>query len=161
MKPLLTNSPWSRRNFLTGAGGLGVAGLLGTFSRPAWADGHVELPFANGRRELATNFPQKGAMILPCRTGRRNRQFPMPHLPLRGHGVVPAGPHAGTVERDHQQDAHRVWCTTTDRAGRCTGDLFVATEALRTRRVSDSLVEVSHCSVHPRAYRQSLSRGQF
>jgi DMSO/TMAO reductase YedYZ molybdopterin-dependent catalytic subunit len=64
MKPFLTNSPWSRRNFLAGAGGIGVAGLLGTFSRPAWADGHIELPFANGRRELATNFPQKGAMIL-------------------------------------------------------------------------------------------------
>jgi DMSO/TMAO reductase YedYZ molybdopterin-dependent catalytic subunit len=65
MKRLLANLPrLSRRNFLAGAGGLGVAGLLGTFSRPARAGGPIELPFANGRRELATNFPQKGAMIL-------------------------------------------------------------------------------------------------
>src|ERR1700688_4219911 len=66
MKRLLANSPrLSRRNFLAAAGGLGVAGLLGTFSRPARAGGLIELPFANGRRELASDFPQKGAMILP------------------------------------------------------------------------------------------------
>jgi DMSO/TMAO reductase YedYZ molybdopterin-dependent catalytic subunit len=54
----------SRRHFLAGAGGLGLAGLLGASSWPARAGGLIELPFANGRRELATNFPQKGAMIL-------------------------------------------------------------------------------------------------
>jgi DMSO/TMAO reductase YedYZ molybdopterin-dependent catalytic subunit len=54
----------SRRNFLAGAGGLGVAGLLGAASWPARAGGLIELPFANGRRELVTNFPQKGAMIV-------------------------------------------------------------------------------------------------
>jgi len=64
MKRLLASSPWSRRNFLARAGGLGVAGLLGAYSRPAGAGGLVELPFANGRRELASNFPQKGPLIL-------------------------------------------------------------------------------------------------
>jgi DMSO/TMAO reductase YedYZ molybdopterin-dependent catalytic subunit len=54
----------SRRHFLAGASGLGLAGLLGASSWPAWAGGLIELPFANGRRELVTNFPQKGAMIL-------------------------------------------------------------------------------------------------
>ncbi len=53
-----------RRHFLAGASGLGLAGLLGASSWPAWAGGLIELPFANGRRELVTNFPQKGAMIL-------------------------------------------------------------------------------------------------
>jgi DMSO/TMAO reductase YedYZ molybdopterin-dependent catalytic subunit len=54
----------SRRNFIAGAGGVGLAGLLGAANWPARADGFIELPFANGRRELVTNFPQKGAMIL-------------------------------------------------------------------------------------------------
>jgi DMSO/TMAO reductase YedYZ molybdopterin-dependent catalytic subunit len=59
------NSPsLSRRNFLAGAGGFGVAGLLGALGVPARAGDLIELPFANGRRELVTNFPQKGAMIL-------------------------------------------------------------------------------------------------
>jgi DMSO/TMAO reductase YedYZ molybdopterin-dependent catalytic subunit len=65
MKRSIANSAsLSRRNFLAGAGGLGVAGLLGAASWPARASGLIELPFANGRRELVTNFPQKGAMIL-------------------------------------------------------------------------------------------------
>jgi DMSO/TMAO reductase YedYZ molybdopterin-dependent catalytic subunit len=65
MKQSIANPPsLSRRTFLAGAGGFGVAGMLGGFSRPAWAGGLIELPFANGRRELATNFPQKGAMVL-------------------------------------------------------------------------------------------------
>jgi DMSO/TMAO reductase YedYZ molybdopterin-dependent catalytic subunit len=65
MKGLIANSPsLSRRNFLAGAGGLGVGGLLGAFGLPARAGELIELPFANGRRELVTNFPQKGAMIL-------------------------------------------------------------------------------------------------
>jgi DMSO/TMAO reductase YedYZ molybdopterin-dependent catalytic subunit len=54
----------SRRNFLAGAAGFGAAGLLGAFGRPARAGELIELPFANGRREVVTNFPQKGAMIL-------------------------------------------------------------------------------------------------
>jgi len=41
-----------------------MAGLFGAFSRPARAGGLIELPFANGRRQVTTNFPQKGAMIL-------------------------------------------------------------------------------------------------
>jgi len=65
MKRSIANSArLSRRNFLAGAGGLGAAGLLGAASWPARAGGLIELPFANGRRELVTNFPQKGAMIL-------------------------------------------------------------------------------------------------
>lgn len=55
---------WSRRNFLTEVGGLGVAGLLGTAHLPAWSGEPIELPFANGRREMVTGYPQKGAMIL-------------------------------------------------------------------------------------------------
>jgi DMSO/TMAO reductase YedYZ molybdopterin-dependent catalytic subunit len=65
MKRSIANSAsLSRRNFLAGAGSLGLAGLLGTFSWRARAGELIELPFANGRRELVTNFPQKGAMIL-------------------------------------------------------------------------------------------------
>jgi hypothetical protein len=56
---------FSRRNFLAGTAAFGVAGFLGSASRPVnAADELVELPFANGRRELASNFPQKGPMIL-------------------------------------------------------------------------------------------------
>jgi DMSO/TMAO reductase YedYZ molybdopterin-dependent catalytic subunit len=54
----------SRRHFLSGVGGLGLAGAVG---RSAWSSTAVPaltLPFANGRRDLVANFPQKGAMIL-------------------------------------------------------------------------------------------------
>jgi DMSO/TMAO reductase YedYZ molybdopterin-dependent catalytic subunit len=54
----------SRRHFLTGVGGLGLAGAVGS---SAWGDAPGPtrtLPFANGKRDLATNYPQKGAMIL-------------------------------------------------------------------------------------------------
>ncbi|MDB6089848.1 MAG: sulfide dehydrogenase [Gammaproteobacteria bacterium] len=65
MKRSISNLPGlSRRNFLAGAGGLSVGGLLGAFSPPARAGALIELPFANGRRELVTDFPQKSAMIL-------------------------------------------------------------------------------------------------
>src|SRR3979490_912277 len=65
MNRLIARPPsLSRRSFLAGAAGVGVAGLLGAFGRPARAGELIELPFANGRRELVTNFPQKGAMIL-------------------------------------------------------------------------------------------------
>jgi DMSO/TMAO reductase YedYZ molybdopterin-dependent catalytic subunit len=53
----------SRRQFLASVGG---AGLAGVFSTP-WsgaAESAVDFPFVNGRRELVTDFPQKGAMIL-------------------------------------------------------------------------------------------------
>jgi DMSO/TMAO reductase YedYZ molybdopterin-dependent catalytic subunit len=43
---------------------VGLAGLLGASSWKAMAATIVELPFVNGRRELVTNFPQKGAMLL-------------------------------------------------------------------------------------------------
>jgi DMSO/TMAO reductase YedYZ molybdopterin-dependent catalytic subunit len=54
----------SRRNFLGGAGALGLSGLLGSAASPAQGEEVVALPFSNGRRELVSNFPQKGAMIL-------------------------------------------------------------------------------------------------
>ena len=54
----------SRRCFLTGLGGMGLTGLLGASAREAMAATSVDLPFANGRRDLVTNFPQKGAMLL-------------------------------------------------------------------------------------------------
>src|SRR5580658_2230343 len=53
----------SRRQFLAGVGGAGVAGVFST-SRSGAAESAVDLPFVNGRRELVTDFPQKGAMIL-------------------------------------------------------------------------------------------------
>jgi len=59
----LPNSLRSRRGFL---GRVGGAGLMGLFSTSAWTamPATLELPFVNGRRDLVTNFPQKGAMIL-------------------------------------------------------------------------------------------------
>jgi len=54
----------SRRRFLAHLGGLGLTGLLGAPAWEATAAELVELPFANGRRELVTNFPQKGAVLL-------------------------------------------------------------------------------------------------
>jgi DMSO/TMAO reductase YedYZ molybdopterin-dependent catalytic subunit len=45
-------------------GGMGLTGLLGASTWSAAAATLVELPFANGRRDLVTNFPQKGPMLL-------------------------------------------------------------------------------------------------
>ena len=53
-----------RRRLLAGVGGMGLTGLLGASTWSAAAATRVELPLANGRRELVTNFPQKGAMLL-------------------------------------------------------------------------------------------------
>ena len=53
----------SRRDFLSGAGGLGLAALLGS-TRSAIGQTLIQLPFANGERELVSNFPQKGAMLV-------------------------------------------------------------------------------------------------
>ena len=65
MKPSTPNAAsLSRRSFLAGTGALGVAGFLAGASSPVSADELIELPFANGRRELVSNFPQKGPMIL-------------------------------------------------------------------------------------------------
>lgn len=54
----------SRRDLLARVGGAGLAGLLGASPWKAMAATNVELPFVNGRRELVTNYPQKGAMLL-------------------------------------------------------------------------------------------------
>jgi DMSO/TMAO reductase YedYZ molybdopterin-dependent catalytic subunit len=53
----------SRRQFLSGVGGLGLTGLLGA---SAWSGTEESLvfPFVNGRRNLVKTFPQKGAMVL-------------------------------------------------------------------------------------------------
>jgi DMSO/TMAO reductase YedYZ molybdopterin-dependent catalytic subunit len=56
--------PSRRRRFLARAGGLGLTGLLGASAWKAMAASLVELPFVNGQRELVTNFPQKGAVLL-------------------------------------------------------------------------------------------------
>jgi DMSO/TMAO reductase YedYZ molybdopterin-dependent catalytic subunit len=53
----------SRRRVLGRVGAAGLTGLLGTSAWTAVA-ATLELPFGNGRRDLVTNFPQKGAMIL-------------------------------------------------------------------------------------------------
>src|SRR5882724_4610825 len=45
-------------------GGVGLTGVLGASAWDAMASTLVQLPFANGQRDLVTNFPQKGAMIL-------------------------------------------------------------------------------------------------
>jgi DMSO/TMAO reductase YedYZ molybdopterin-dependent catalytic subunit len=57
-------SPVSRRQFLGGAGALGLSGLVVGARSWAGTNPTVELPFANGERELVTDFPQKGRMIL-------------------------------------------------------------------------------------------------
>jgi len=54
----------SRRHFLTGIGGLGLAGALGDTAWSGAAATALTLPFGNGKRDLVTDFPQKGAMIL-------------------------------------------------------------------------------------------------
>lgn len=54
----------SRRRFLAQAGGIGLTGLFGTSAWGAQSASQVELPFANGRRVVVTNFPQKGPMLL-------------------------------------------------------------------------------------------------
>jgi DMSO/TMAO reductase YedYZ molybdopterin-dependent catalytic subunit len=54
----------SRRRFLARAGGIGLTGLLGASAWEAMAATPIDLPFVNGRRELVTDFPQKGPMIL-------------------------------------------------------------------------------------------------
>jgi DMSO/TMAO reductase YedYZ molybdopterin-dependent catalytic subunit len=62
-----TNFPPSqptRRHFLRHMGGIGMMGLLGESVWGAIAATPIELPFANGQRELVSNFPQKGAMLL-------------------------------------------------------------------------------------------------
>jgi DMSO/TMAO reductase YedYZ molybdopterin-dependent catalytic subunit len=56
--------PLSRRSFLLRASAAGTTGLIGSWGWKAPAATLIELPFANGQREIVTNFPQKGAMLL-------------------------------------------------------------------------------------------------
>jgi DMSO/TMAO reductase YedYZ molybdopterin-dependent catalytic subunit len=60
----VSTSPLSRRFFLARACQISLAGLLDVSAWKAAAATFVELPFLNGRRQLVTNFPQKGAMLL-------------------------------------------------------------------------------------------------
>jgi DMSO/TMAO reductase YedYZ molybdopterin-dependent catalytic subunit len=60
----LSPSQPSRRRLLARAGGIGLAALFGASARSVEAQTSVELPFANGRRDLVTDFPQKGPMLL-------------------------------------------------------------------------------------------------
>ena len=63
LSTFLSSQP-SRRRFLAHLGGIGLTGLLGAPALEAMAAQLVDLPFVNGRRELVTNFPQKGAVLL-------------------------------------------------------------------------------------------------
>jgi len=54
----------SRRDFIAHGAALGVAGFAGRARAAGGAPGLLDLPFANGERELVGNFPQKGPMIL-------------------------------------------------------------------------------------------------
>jgi DMSO/TMAO reductase YedYZ molybdopterin-dependent catalytic subunit len=62
-RSLLVPLPQSRRHFLAGVSGLGLAGLLGA---SAWSgtEESIVFPFVNGGRNLVKTFPQKGAMVL-------------------------------------------------------------------------------------------------
>ena len=56
------SGPLPRRTFLKVAAGLAAGGILGR-SLPAFAAKLIQMPFANGSRQLV-RFPQKGEMIL-------------------------------------------------------------------------------------------------
>jgi DMSO/TMAO reductase YedYZ molybdopterin-dependent catalytic subunit len=73
----------SRREFLVGGGSLGLTSWLMPHGAHADAPAVIQLPFANGQRELASDFPQKGSMIV-----QRNRP-PMLETPFEvfDHGV--------------------------------------------------------------------------
>jgi DMSO/TMAO reductase YedYZ molybdopterin-dependent catalytic subunit len=65
MQRAMSDTPaFSRRQFLSGTGALGLSGLLAGVSWPVRANESIALPFDNGRRQLVTDFPQKGAMVL-------------------------------------------------------------------------------------------------
>jgi DMSO/TMAO reductase YedYZ molybdopterin-dependent catalytic subunit len=59
---------FSRRKFVAAGGALGLLPWLAAPEAGADAPAVIQLPFGNGQRALATDFPQKGSMIL-----QRNR----------------------------------------------------------------------------------------
>ena len=73
---------------------LGQAGLAGLAmaTTPAWAQTMVDLPLPGGpgARAIATNFPQKGAMILQ-RTRPPLLESPFEVFDQGGVGLIPAG----------------------------------------------------------------------
>jgi len=79
--------PRSRREFLAACGSLGLIPSLGLVpglaARAAAQTATVDLPFGNGRRDIATDYPQKGPMIV-----QRNRP-PLLETPFEvfDHGV--------------------------------------------------------------------------
>jgi DMSO/TMAO reductase YedYZ molybdopterin-dependent catalytic subunit len=54
----------SRRAFLASAGAVGVSSMLANASASAGENTQIALPFDGGEREIVTDFPQKGPMIL-------------------------------------------------------------------------------------------------
>src|SRR5260370_3045121 len=115
-------SPLSRRRFLAGVSGVGLTGLLGASAWNAMAATLVELPFANGRRDLVTNFPQKGAMLLqrtrpplletPFEVFDQGVFTPNDRFYVRWHlaniptevDVASTAAHSGCMHRRNQQD---------------------------------------------------------
>jgi DMSO/TMAO reductase YedYZ molybdopterin-dependent catalytic subunit len=53
-----------RRLILRGIAASGLAGTFASWSHATWAEGHINLPFEGGQRDLTDSFPQKGEMIL-------------------------------------------------------------------------------------------------
>ena len=53
-----------RRLILRGIAASALAGTFASWSRATWAEGHINLPFEGGQRDLTNSFPQKGEMIL-------------------------------------------------------------------------------------------------
>jgi len=53
-----------RRLILRGIAAGGLAGAFTSWSCATWAEGHIDLPFEGGQRDLTHSFPQKGEMIL-------------------------------------------------------------------------------------------------
>src|SRR5579859_7095787 len=64
MSDKLSHNAMSRRHFLQATGLLGAAGLVGGAAAFGEQAASIQLPFANGARELTRAFPQKGEMIL-------------------------------------------------------------------------------------------------
>jgi DMSO/TMAO reductase YedYZ molybdopterin-dependent catalytic subunit len=62
MRPATPGNP--RREFLMSAGAVAATALAGVTDALAGPAEYIDLGFANGRRRLVTDFPQKGTMML-------------------------------------------------------------------------------------------------
>ncbi len=72
-----------RRLILRGIAAGGLAGTFASWTHATWAEGHINLPFEGGQRDLTDSFPQKGEMIL-LRTRPPLLETP---FPVFNHGV--------------------------------------------------------------------------